>query len=657
MSSRKQTRPRPTSRHGAADSFKAVLSRRRFIEGSASAALAGGLAAAGLAPSGPARAGEVSTLTFTELARVRDPHDHWPEGYRRQVLVRWGDPILPGAVGPFDPEALTATEQAKRFGYNNDFTAFLPLPWGSGAADHGLLVVSHEYATPYLMWPGLTADDYRERMSEEQIRVIKAALGLSVLEVRRSDAAWEIVPDSGYARRITLDTPIRVAGPCAGHARMRTKADPTGTRVLGTMTNCNGGVTPWGTILSGEEGCMDYVAGDYTRLPEQPIVERQGWDEEDNDEYALARVDPRFDFAAEPNEWNRFDWVVEIDPFDPTATPVKRTALGRFTHEGAQVVLNHDGRVVVLMGDDDDFEYIYRFVSRGTYDPASRAANRDLLDDGVLAVARYDETGAVTWLPLVWGRGPLTPANGFADQADLLFQTRAAADLLGATPMDAPEGFIPNPVTGKLYVAMTENEDRLPAGEGQAREQVNVANPRGPNPHGHILELSPPRLANGDVDWAADSYRWDVLVLCGDPKAPSDAARFHPATSAAGWFTDPDNLGCDPRGRLWICTDGPPPAGINDALYAMDVDGPGKALPRLFYVPPVGAECCSPWFNPDGTALFVSVQHPGELRLEDGEDATSLTDAGTGWPDFSAGMPARPALVVLSRVDGREVGA
>ena len=352
--------------------------------------------------------------------------------------MRWGDPLLPGTVGAFDPATLTAAEQAKRFGYNNDFTAFLSLPLGSGASDHGLLVVSHEYATPYLMWPDLTADNYR-RMSEEQIRMIKAALGLSVLEVRRSEAGWTAVPDSSFARRITLDPPIQIAGPWR-HPRMRTKANPTGTLVLGTMTNCNGGVTPWGTILSGEEGCMDFFAGDYGVLPEQLITERQGWDEEDNDEYALARVDPRFDFAVEPNEWNRFDWVVEIDPFDPAAQPVKRTALGRFTHEGAQVVLNHNGRVVVLIGDDDDFEYMYRFVSSRAYDPADWAANRDRLDDGVLSVARYDEDGGVVWLPLVWGQGPLTAANGFADQADLLFQTRAAVDLLEATPMDAPEG-------------------------------------------------------------------------------------------------------------------------------------------------------------------------------------------------------------------------
>ena len=351
----------------------------------------------------------------------------------------------------------------------------------------------------------------------------------------------------------------------------------------------------------------------------------------------------------------RFDWVVEIDPFDPAAKPVKRTALGRMTHEGAQVTLAPDGRVVVFMGDDDDFEYLYRFVTAGTYNPTDRAANKDLLDEGTLSVARFDSDGTMTWIPLVAGQGELTAEAGFATQADVVLNTRAAADLVGATPMDAPEGFIPHPGTGKLYVAMTENEDRLPEGESDDGESVNVANPRGPNPHGHLLELVPPGAPEAP-DHAADVFTWDVFVLCGDPAKAEDEAQYHPDTTAAGWFTDPDNLAVDPKGRLWVTTDGPPPEGIADAVYVMDTEGPGRALPKLFYIPPVGSECCSPTFSPDGTTLFLSVQHPGELRLEDNEDATFIGDSGTNWPDFVAGGPARPALVVLTRNDGGIIG-
>jgi secreted PhoX family phosphatase len=271
-------------------------------------------------------------------------------------------------------------------------------------------------------------------------------------------------------------------------------------------------------------------------------------------------------------------------------------------------------------------------------------------------VARFEEGGTLTWLPIVAGQSPPTADAGCVSQAAAVLKTRAAADLLGATPMDAPEGFIPHPISGKLYVAMTENEDRLPAGEGDAEEQVNVANPRGPNPHGHILELIPPG-ADGARDPSADSFAWDILVLCGDPAKPEDSALFHPDTSAAGWFTDPDNLSVDPQGRLWIATDGPPPDGIADALYVMDTEGDARGLSKLFYIPPVGAECCSPAFTPDATSLFISVQHPGELRLEDNEDAEAFDQQGTTWPDFAEGLPARPSVVVLSRDDGRVIGA
>jgi secreted PhoX family phosphatase len=204
---------------------------------------------------------------------------------------------------------------------------------------------------------------------------------------------------------------------------------------------------------------------------------------------------------------------------------------------------------------------------------------------------------------------------------------------------------------------MTENEDRLPKGKGdKEKEMVNVANPRGPNPHGHLLELVPPGSPD-KPDYAADGFKWDVFILCGDPAKAEDQAMFHPGTTSAGWFTDPDNLAVDPAGRLWVTTDGPPPEGIADSVYVMDTEGPGRALPRLFYIAPIGSECCSPTFTSDGSSVFISVQHPGELRMADNEDAASMKDAGTNWPDFKADMPARPSLVVLSRDNSGVVGS
>lgn len=654
MTDRQKTRPRPNPRGLFARSYGALLNdgfnRRVLLKGFLATGAATAAGALGLGSA--AAAGSPSTLTFKELERVRDDRDHWPEGYERQVLIRWGDPLFADSPA-FDLATLDGPAAEKQFGYNNDFTAFMPL---DGATDHGLLIVSHEYATPFLMFPDLTVEDYKEKMTDAQIRAVLAATGVSVVEVRRENASWRVIVGGAYNRRIHMGTRIEMSGPAAGDDRLKTKADPTGKVVFGTISNCNGGITPWGTMLSGEEGGMDVFAGDYTKLANQELVERQGWDEDENDIYAAGRIDPRLRYEDEPNEWMKFDWVVEIDPLDPTSTPIKRTALGRFTHEGAQVTVAPDGRVVVFMGDDDDFEYLYRFVTRDVWNPKDRAANRDLLDHGTLSVARFEADGTMHWVLLVAGLGPLTAEAGFATQADVVLNTRAAADLVGATPMDAPEGFIPHPKTGKIYVAMTENEDRLAEGGGSAEEGVNAANPRGPNPYGHLLELTPPALGE-TWDPAADRFTWDVFVLCGDPAKPEDGALTHKQTSANGWFTDPDNIGADPLGRIWVTTDGPPPDGIADAVYAMDTEGEGRALSRLFYIPPVGSECCSPTFTPDATSLFMSVQHPGELRLADNEDATSIADAGTSWPDFADGMPARPAVVVLTKTDGGVIGS
>lgn len=658
MTDRQKTRQRPNPRRSFGRTYGSLLAegvdRRSVLKGFfATTALAaiGGAVGTNRA----AAADSVSSLKFQELTRQRDATDHWPEGYDRQVLLRWGDGIF--ADSPeFDITTLDGPAAIRQFGFNNDFTAFLPLPLGSRNSDHGLLAVNHEYTDPYLMFPGLTDEDFREKLSDAQIRTIMAATGVSIVEVKKNGASWEVVKDGVYNRRIHMGTEMAISGPAAGDDRLKTKADPTGAVVFGTISNCNGGITPWGTVLSGEEGGMDVFAGDYKTLPNQELVERQGWDEEENDIYSVSRLEPRFKFENEPNEWMKFDWVVEIDPFEPAAKPVKRTALGRMTHEGAQVSVAPDGRVVVFMGDDDDFEYLYRFVTRDRFNPDDRAANKDILDHGTLSVAKFASDGTMAWVPLVAGEGPLTAEAGFATQADVVLNTRAAADLVGATPMDGPEGFIPHTGTGKIYVAMTENEDRLPAGGGDEAETVNIANPRGPNPHGHLLELVPPG-APEKPDHAADTFNWDVFVLCGNPAVPADECRYHPDTTANGWFTDPDNIGVDPSGRIWVATDGPPPEGIADAVYAMDTEGPGRALPRLFYIPPVGSECCSPAFTPDGKTLFLSVQHPGALRLDDNEDATSVADAGTNWPDHREGMPARPSVVVITKQGGGVVGS
>lgn len=590
-----------------------VIGRRRLLLG------AGGLFAV-LGASGGAPV-QAATPAFDPLP---GPDDAWIDGYARQVVIRWGDPLWTEAEAPA-PTALTADQAARRFGYNNDYLAYFPLAETSGADEAGLLAVNHEYPTPHMMFPGVSADQGHEGLDDAQVAATLSAVGVSVVEVRRHGETWRPVIDSPHARRVTARTPMRLSGPAAGHRRLRTSADPTGTRVLGTHDNCNGGMTPWGTFLSGEEGSRDFFGGDIRGLADEALLARYHYDESlPQGAYGWPRVDRRFDLRHEPNEPNRFEWVVELDPFDPEAEPVKRTALGRFAHEGAHCAVAPDGRVVVYLGDDWEFEYLYRFVTRDSYDSGDRAANRDLLDHGVLSVARFHASGELEWAPLVFGQGPLTPENGFSDQGDVLIQTRRAADLLGATPMDCPEGYQPNPRTGRVYVALTGNEER-------AEGQENPANPRARNRYGHLLELTPPHRGTGP-DPTADRFAWTVMLLCGPDHG------FDSEVAPQDRFFAPDNLNFDPQGRLWVCSDGPGERG-EDGLWVMPMEGPRAGRPGLVYRPPAGAECCGPAFTPDGTTLFMSIQHPGET-------SPSLDRALSHWPDGGR-APPRPAIVAL----------
>jgi secreted PhoX family phosphatase len=402
------------------------------------------------------------------------------------------------------------------------------------------------------------------------------------------------------------------------------------------LNNCAGGVTPWGTVLTCEENFNYYFGGTPPEDGQAEARRRFGITAEPR--YSWHRHAARFDLTREPNEANRFGWVVEVDPYDPTSTPIKRTALGRFKHEGATHALAPDGRVVIYMGDDERLDYVYRFVTAGRHDPANPAASRHLLDEGTLSVARFDADGTMRWLPLVQGQGPLTPENGFASQGDVLVETRRAADLLQATPMDRPEDVEANPVNGRVYVMLTNNATRR-------AEQVNPANPRAANAHGHVVEIIPPG-APQRPDHAAEVMRWGIFLRAGKPGIDA-GAQYHRATSADGWLSCPDNCAFDSKGRIWIATDGAnTAAGVADGLYAADTEGPGRALPRLFYQAPVGAEVCGPLLTPDDRAILLAIQHPGE-------EATSTFEApSTRWPDFAEGVPPRPSVVVITRTDG-----
>ena len=623
------------------------LSRRDAL-GVMAAAAATGMASSTAENATAAATSSASSLTFQEISHGYDAEMHVPHGYTAQAVVRWGDPVHSDAM-PFDPFSQTADKQERQFGYNNDFVAFMPLlpdgtkPRGGETVDElsrrGLMCVNHEYTIAHMMFPGVREETATEKKSFREADIELAAHGHSVVEIRLTRDGWRLVPGSRYNRRISArSTWIDISGPAAGHRRLRTSDDASGKRVLGMLNNCAGGVTPWGTVLSGEENFNAYFAGS------GPQAEKESFDRygiKSDSVYAWYRHFKRFDVNKEPHEPNRFGWVVEFDPYDPESVPAKRTALGRFKHEGAAATLSADGRAVVYLGDDQRMDYLYRFVTRDPVDRKNSVANKNLLDHGTLYVAKFEDDGTLNWLPLIYGQGSLVKPR-FSSQADVLIDTRIAADLLGATPMDRPEDVEASPVTGRVYVMLTNNEER---------SQPGTANPRSSNKHGHVLELMPPNDGRG-IDHTAAQYRWDVLLLAGNPKARADQASYHPDTSRSGWFSCPDNCAIDPAGRLWIVTDGAPQrAGVADGAYVCETSGPQRALTKHFFRAPRGAETCGPAFTPDGKTLFLAVQHPAD------DDGSNFDNPSTRWPDFDPKLPPRPSVVAIMRNDGGPIGA
>jgi len=626
-----------------------------------------------------------------------------PEGFAADVLIRWGDPVVAGAMELPVAElasgslfaASAAAAQSATFGCSCDGMGVI-------AIDDDRLVICINHETPEMgrMFPGWT-DAQRERRAAafvaenpEMVAVMRASVGVSVMEFARDGDRWRFVADSPLNRRVTADTPIEFAGPAARHPWLGGSDNEVG-HCLGTLGNCAAGATPWGTYLTAEENTNDFF-GNAGTAEFEPMLERVNERFGKRDGASLFRwevVDERFDHAKHPAESMKFGWIVEIDPLRPERPIRKRTALGKFRHEGAETVLNVDNHPVVYMGDDSSFEYLYKFVSDGVYNPAAPGPTDGLLDVGTLFVARLNDDGSGEWLPLIYGASEeLTEANGFSSQADVVLRCREAADLLGATPLDRPEDVAVHPHDGRVYLACTQGATRgqrpPPAGPGgRGREGgpgaaapaaatpaggspdapvaaagpddtgdtadaaaerppaipgPDAANPRGPNPYGHILELTE---TGGDA--AATTFRWDVFILAGDPqreglasviiagRLASAVAYYAGRSDSTGLspFANPDNLGFDAGGNLWIVTDGSQPNSNNNGCFVCPTSGPDRGMVRQFMSGPVGAEISGCTFAPDGETLFLSVQHPSEH-----------------WPDGGESEP-RSSLIAVRSVD------
>ena len=628
------------------DVVRELVDRRSVLKAGAVLAVAGTAAATvGVGSAAASDHGHGGTaLDFEPVAPNTLDAVVVPRGYEHDVLIRWGDAVIPDAPR-FDFAHQTAAAQAKQFGFNNDYCGLVPVP---GCRDKWLMVSNHEYTNEPFMFYGWDIDN----PTREQVEIAWAAHGQSIVLVeldRRGKLAVKL--DRHYNRRITLTTPFTVQGPAAGSKYLRTSVDPAGRTVFGTMNNCSGGLTPWGTILSGEENVNQYFANaDAVTDPvARARLARYGFEPAETDR-KWERFDKRFDIAQEPNETNRFGWIVEIDPLSPGENPVKHTAMGRFKHEGANVIVARDGRVVAYMGDDERFEYLYKLVSDGKVKNGdgkyARDHNKKLLDSGTLYVAKFtgdspateidgsgklpsdgEFDGSGEWLPLAHNDRSFVP--GFTAEEVYVF-TRFAADVAGATKMDRPEDVEPSLKSGRMYAALTNNTDRgMPGKEG-----ATEINPRVANKHGHVLELAEHRGDN-----TATRFAWQLFLVCGDPTSADTYFGGYDKTQVSP-ISCPDNVAFDSRGNLWISTDGNA-LDMNDGLFAVPVEGRERGHVKQFLTVPAGAETCGPIVRDE--FVLVSVQHPGEL------DGASADNPVSHWPDGGDSQPRASVVAVYKR--------
>lgn len=636
----------PESNHSDNPTFQSILAdniqRRTVLKGGVGATMIGAL---GLGMSGC----KTRLLGFTPVAANRDDTVTVPDGYTAKVFVPWGTPITGSFPAYREDGSNTGADQEQQVGQHHDGMHFFPIDVKKGGdnSSHGLLVMNHEYIDQGTLHPNGATLVNGVRPADE-VRKEVAAHGVSVIEIAKDySGEWYVVP-SRINRRITGATEMEIRGPAAGHAKLVTKFSPNGTRTRGTLNNCAHGVTPWHTYLTCEENWAGYFRTGVASAARPRELSRYGtgsssryrWESvSDQDVYARFDVTPTGESATDDyrNEANTFGWIVEIDPFNPNSTPIKHTALGRFAHEGIVFQKAKTGQpIVAYSGDDATNEYIYKFVSKHAYN--KRTAGSWLLEEGTLYAAKFNADGSGEWLALDINDPAFQAAAAakgvvFADQGDVLINTRLAADVVGATKMDRPEWGAVHPRTGEVYFTLTNNS-------GRSAANVDAANPRGPNPYGHII-----RWNETSPNFAGTAFQWDIFLLAG-PVTDSAvlAAAGAPALTDANIHASPDGLWFDEDGRLWIQTDmsgsqlTAGPFG-NNAMLAAD---PNTGDVRRFLVGPYGCEVTGVINTPNGRTMFVNIQHPGEPRPSD-------------WPD-GAGARPRSATVIVTKNDGGKIG-
>lgn len=611
--------------------IEARLSRRRFLAGSA-AVSAGAFLTLNPVAKAVAAKPQSSLLNFEPVPASTADMVVVPKGYKATPLMSWGDPIFADAPAFDQSGKQDSRAQERQFGDNTDGMSFFPI-----SDDRAVMAINNEYTNYEYLF-----DHKGDAMTADDVRKAQAAVGVTVVEIVRKNGKWMIDREGQRNRRITANTPMEITGPAAGSEWLKTKADPKGTLALGTFNNCSNGQTPWGTYLTCEENFDDFFGAN----EEGSVTEdqkRYGIEAKPSD-YKWHQHDERFDVTKNPNEPNRFGWIVEIDPHNPDSAPMKRTALGRFKHENAAFTLNSDGYAVVYLGDDERGEHLYRFVSKNRYQKGNDAANRKLLEEGTLYVAKFDMQdkelkGQGRWIELTFGKNGLTPENGFKNQAEVLIFARRAATHVGATTMDRPEWVAIHPDNKHVFCTLTNNKNRG-VKEGQP---VGGPNPRAKNNYGQILRWMP---VHGDH--TAEMFAWDLYLIAGNPTVHhGDLYAGSDNINANNMFNSPDGLGFDNAGRLWILTDGNysnkgdfAGQGNNQMLCGDPITGEVQR----FLTGPVACEITGLAFSPDHKTMFVGVQHPGE------EGAPSHFPAG-------GSTKPRSTVMMITREDGGVIGA
>ena len=609
---------------------------------------------------------EPLALNFQSVAVSRTDACVVPPGYTAFVLAPWGTPINSMASAWKDDGTNTSVDQANAMGMHHDGMHYFPI---NGSSEDGLLVVNHEYIDQNALHPNGATRDINGNRPAEEVRKEINAHGVAVVRISKVNGRWQVIENDPLNRRFTTASVMDLAGPMRGTEHVRTRFSTDGTVTRGTNNNCGNGYTPWGTYLTCEENWPEVfvnhsstVPADQERLGMPTSSSRYGWDtaagdvSEQDGEFTRFDVTPTGASATDDfrNEASTFGYIVEIDPYDASTRAVKRTALGRFRHEGCWPGLTEAGKPVVFYsGDDAQFEYLYKFVSDALWDdadanPSDRlATGAKYMDKGTLYVARFDDNGTGVWLPLTESavaQDGRTLGTIFGDLPQIILNTRGAADAVGATPMDRPEWTSVNPVNGDVYLTLTNNSRRT---------EANAANPRVPNVNGHVIRWH-------DAE-DQTSFTWDIFVFGSDANAGPEINRS--GLTDLNQFASPDGMGFDSRGVLWIQTDngGNAVANVtNDQMLAVIpsnlVDAEGNQLPitaenqnelRRFFVGPNGSEVTGIAFSPDNTSMFVNIQHPGNWPYTD--DATEAAPAGVS-------VRPRASTVVIQKEDGGEIG-